>query len=50
MVGLDAGHDEVRHAIIAMNRCECLFARSPGKLLARCSPESCGRGDRSDLR
>jgi hypothetical protein len=50
MVGLDAEHDEVRRAIVAMNRCECSFACSRGKLRARCSPENWRCDDRSDLR
>jgi hypothetical protein len=50
IVGRDAEHEEARRAIIATNRCECSFAHSLGKLVARSSRESWRRDDRSDPR
>jgi hypothetical protein len=47
---LDAQREERRRGIIATSRCECSFAHSLGKLLARCSRESCERDDRSEPR
>jgi hypothetical protein len=47
---LDAEHDEARRAIVATNRCECSFARSPGKLPAKCSRENWRCDGRIDLR